>query len=144
MCRSSWNFVMVQWFFAELCPFNFEKKEIFRICHKNALVIFEFSHGYRVIPLELWKKSEILSFHSLSLQWLYTFKLNLTYRYILGISSSSLNLFVVQWFWTNLSFLNVGKILNFQFQHSYLCGNVCCHYFGNKYAICNLQKVKTD
>jgi hypothetical protein len=101
------------------------------ICHKNALVNFQFGHGLmiadRVIPLELWIKSEILSFSSLTLQWLYTFNSNLTYIHILGISSSSLNLVVVQWFWTKLSPLNVGKILNFQFQHSYFCGNVCSH-----------------
>jgi hypothetical protein len=43
-----------------------------------------------------------------------------------------------------LSFSNVRKILNFQFQHSYFCGNVCSQYFGYKYTICNLQKVKTE
>jgi hypothetical protein len=91
-----------------------------------------------------YEKKEIFSFRSLSPQWLYTFNSNMTYRYILGISSSSLNLVKVQWFWTKLSLLNVGKILNFEFQHSYFCENVCSHYFGYKYAICNLQTVNLN
>jgi hypothetical protein len=64
------------------------------ICHENTLVNFEFGHGLmiadRVIPLELRQKN--LSIRSLYPLWV----VHLTYRYILGISSSSLNLVVVQ------------------------------------------------
>jgi hypothetical protein len=68
---------------------------------------------------------------------LYTFNLNFTYRCMLGISSSNSNLVVVQ-FWTKSSLLNVGKIFNFQFQHSYLCGHVVIILATNmQYAIYN-------
>jgi fatty-acid desaturase len=104
------------------------------------LVNFEFGHGLMiadiVIPFELWKKIRNFKFPFIISPMVVHIQLKFKYRYILRISIFSLNLVVVQRLWTktNLSFLNVGKILNFQFQHSYFCGNVCSHYFGYKYA----------
>jgi hypothetical protein len=71
------------------------------ICQRNAQVKFEFGHGLMIFwqsyaPFTLKKKSEILSFRSLSPKQLYIFNSNLTYGYVIRIYWSSLN-WVIVW-----------------------------------------------
>jgi hypothetical protein len=94
------------------------------IWQRNAQVKLEFGHGLmifgRVMPLSLWKWYELFSFRSLSPQQYFTIKSNLTYRYIIGISSSSSNLAMVWWFLAELRPFHFEKKPNFSVLVHYL------------------------
>jgi hypothetical protein len=106
------------WKYYEIFSFRSLSPQQLDIFNSNLIYGYEFGHGLmiadRLIPLVLWKKNGNFQFLFIISPLVVHIQLkfdnsNLTYRYILGKSSSSFNLVVVQWFLTKLSFLNVGK-----------------------------------
>jgi hypothetical protein len=128
---------MIQWFVKELCPFSLKINKKFKV--SVHYVPYSCTHSTQTwhIDTSMGCAGQVRIW-----SWLNDFgkksnfhiQLILTEKYILRISRSSLNLAVVQWIGQNyLSWM----FWNFQFQHSYFCGNVhvFSHYLGNKYAI---------
>jgi hypothetical protein len=144
------NWVMVQWFL----PFNFEKKEIFNYCSLSPkqLSIFNSNLMYGYVIGICWSSSNLVMVWWY-LTWTMKKKWNFLFPFIISPTvihfQLKFDIKIHLWnkqakfeFGHGLMILDKGisfecwKIIgNFQFLHSYFCGNVCSHYLCYKYAI---------
>jgi hypothetical protein len=95
------------------------------IFHSNTQVRFEFGHGSKIFftELSLLNLSKIRFFYFPFI--ISPTVVHIQLRYIWGICRPSLNLIMVQRFWTKLSLLNVRKYLNFYlYKAEILCADI--------------------